>query len=377
MELKIGETILRLRRERGLTQEQLAAAVGVSPPAVSKWERGVTCPDIALLAPLARALGATVDRLLSFTPGLTDEEVLAAEGEVRALMQTEGFAAGCARLEELLHQYPNCDYLKFRLAGLLQMGLGMTPTPEGDEAQAQAALRRAAALLEQVEQGGDPRLKGPAAAVLAGLYLSGGEFERAEQLLDGLPRQEVDPADLYTSLYLAKGDLERAEASAQGRLYQSLATAGLALGQLQNIARQRGDEQRLRLYAADCAALTGRFGVGGAFGGWEVEAEHLAREGAIEQALDAFDRYVDDLSRLNFDFSQSPHFSAAPLKRPDPRQVKNNRLLIARMLEEDRRFAPLLEHPRYRAALRRLAESADGLEEKPPKNPVDKGCAPC
>ena len=85
------------------------------------------------------------------------------------------------RLEELLHQYPNGDYLKFRLAGLLQMGLGMTPTPEEDEAQAQAALRRAAALLEQVEQGGDPRLKGPAAAVLAGLYLSGGEFERAEQ----------------------------------------------------------------------------------------------------------------------------------------------------------------------------------------------------
>ena len=40
MELKIGETILRLRRERGLTQEQLAVAVGVSPPAVSKWERG-------------------------------------------------------------------------------------------------------------------------------------------------------------------------------------------------------------------------------------------------------------------------------------------------------------------------------------------------
>ncbi|MCQ4950748.1 hypothetical protein, partial [Bittarella massiliensis (ex Durand et al. 2017)] len=66
-----------------------------------------------------------------------------------------------------------------------------------------------------------------------------------------------------------------------------------------------------------------------------------------------------------------------PLKRPDPRQVKNNRLLIARMLEEDHRFAPLLAHPRNRAALRRLAESADDLEEKPPKNPVDKGCTPC
>lgn len=40
MELKIGENISRYRRERHMTQEQLARSVGVSPPAVSKWETG-------------------------------------------------------------------------------------------------------------------------------------------------------------------------------------------------------------------------------------------------------------------------------------------------------------------------------------------------
>ena len=41
--LKIGSTIAALRKSRGLTQEQLAALVGVSGPAVSKWETGVSC----------------------------------------------------------------------------------------------------------------------------------------------------------------------------------------------------------------------------------------------------------------------------------------------------------------------------------------------
>ena len=55
-ETNIGAVILSLRKQRGMTQEQLAEAVGVSPPAVSKWETCSNCPDVALLAPIARAL---------------------------------------------------------------------------------------------------------------------------------------------------------------------------------------------------------------------------------------------------------------------------------------------------------------------------------
>ena len=64
----IGAVILSLRKQRGMTREQLAEAVGVSPPAVSKWETCSNCPDVALLAPIARALDTDVNTLLSFTP---------------------------------------------------------------------------------------------------------------------------------------------------------------------------------------------------------------------------------------------------------------------------------------------------------------------
>ena len=61
----LGQRIAMLRRKKGLTQEALAEALGISPPAVSKWENDVTCPDIMLLPLLAKMLGVTVDALLS------------------------------------------------------------------------------------------------------------------------------------------------------------------------------------------------------------------------------------------------------------------------------------------------------------------------
>lgn len=60
----VSATIRRLRRERGLTQEALAQAVGVSPQAISKWETGQTMPDITLLLPLSKELGIGVNELL-------------------------------------------------------------------------------------------------------------------------------------------------------------------------------------------------------------------------------------------------------------------------------------------------------------------------
>ena len=60
----VSATIRRLRRERGLTQEALAQAVGVSPQAISKWETGQTMPDITLLLPISKVLGIGVNELL-------------------------------------------------------------------------------------------------------------------------------------------------------------------------------------------------------------------------------------------------------------------------------------------------------------------------
>ena len=66
---KTGRLIAEARKERGLTQKDLAQALHVSAQAVSKWERGLNFPDLTLLEPLGERLGLTVSELLAGARG--------------------------------------------------------------------------------------------------------------------------------------------------------------------------------------------------------------------------------------------------------------------------------------------------------------------
>ncbi len=70
--MKLSEQIKTLRTQRGITQAGLAEALGVTGQAVSKWERGISLPDIALLPQIAAFFGVTIDRLFA----LSDEQVM-------------------------------------------------------------------------------------------------------------------------------------------------------------------------------------------------------------------------------------------------------------------------------------------------------------
>ena len=73
--MKINQIIREKRKELSLTQEQVAELLGVSTPAVNKWEKGSTYPDITLLPALARLLKMDLNTLLSFNEDLTDVEI--------------------------------------------------------------------------------------------------------------------------------------------------------------------------------------------------------------------------------------------------------------------------------------------------------------
>jgi len=61
----MGQRIASLRKQHGMSQENLAEKMGVSSQAVSKWENDASCPDISLLPKLAKLLDVTVDQLLT------------------------------------------------------------------------------------------------------------------------------------------------------------------------------------------------------------------------------------------------------------------------------------------------------------------------
>lgn len=73
--MEMREVIRQYRKKKGLTQEELANRLGVTAPAVNKWEKGHSHPDILLLAPIARLLDISLDTLFSFEKELTITEI--------------------------------------------------------------------------------------------------------------------------------------------------------------------------------------------------------------------------------------------------------------------------------------------------------------
>ena len=73
--LGLGAVILAQRKRQGWTQEDLAARIGVSKGAVSKWETGQSYPDLPLVPRLAALFHITVDELLDYRPQLSREEI--------------------------------------------------------------------------------------------------------------------------------------------------------------------------------------------------------------------------------------------------------------------------------------------------------------
>ena len=78
----IGNRIAKYRKEKSMTQEELASHLGISSQAVSKWETDTSCPDIGILPQLCKELGITTDELLT---GKRDEVKLVPPAQRKSL----------------------------------------------------------------------------------------------------------------------------------------------------------------------------------------------------------------------------------------------------------------------------------------------------
>lgn len=117
--MNLSENLRRLRQERGLTQSALAEQLGVSDRAVSRWERGFSCPDVSLLPRLALLLDTSVDALLGVDPLRIQEVIIHATEEATRLLRAEEPASAVRLMREKCTLYPNHPELMVYLARAL------------------------------------------------------------------------------------------------------------------------------------------------------------------------------------------------------------------------------------------------------------------
>ena len=115
----IGNIIQAKRKEIGLTQAQLAELLGVSAPAVNKWEKNMCFPDAALLAPLARLLKTDLNELFSFYAVLSDKERELIVNAISMKFFDEGREEGFKYINDVLKQNPADGVLLKDIADML------------------------------------------------------------------------------------------------------------------------------------------------------------------------------------------------------------------------------------------------------------------
>ena len=104
--MKINEIIKEKRIKQGLTQEQIANYLGVSTPAVNKWEKGSSYPDITLLPALARILKTDLNTLLSFKEDLSEQEIAIFANELSLIIRTKDFPIAFEKAMEKIQRIP-------------------------------------------------------------------------------------------------------------------------------------------------------------------------------------------------------------------------------------------------------------------------------
>lgn len=130
--MKINQIIREKRKELSLTQEQMAEFLGVSTPAVNKWEKGITYPDITLLPALARLLKTDLNTLMSFNEDLSDVEIENFVNELGKIIVEKNYEAAFQEGLNKIHEYPTCDMLIYTTIIYLEGALTLysVPNPE-------------------------------------------------------------------------------------------------------------------------------------------------------------------------------------------------------------------------------------------------------
>lgn len=203
--MQVGEVIRKYRKSKNMTQEEMARRLGVTAPAVNKWEHGNSLPDITLLMPIARLLGISTDELLSYQQELTAEEIGEILKKATTMLEEMPYQDAFAWAKEKLEQYPNCESLILQMAVLLdaERTIQEIPDPETYDAYINACYGR-------VLQSKDEKIRNSAADSLFHFYMKKREYEKAGEYLNYFSEQDPARKEKEAQLYSETGQVEEA-----------------------------------------------------------------------------------------------------------------------------------------------------------------------
>lgn len=219
--LNFAGNLVRLRREKGITQEELAQFLDITKASISKWETKQTYPDILMLPKLASYFDVSVDALLGYDPQLSKEQIKAYYHRLAADFAEKPFEDVMEESEELVKKYYSCYPFVLQIC-ILWLNHWMLAD---NEERGKDIQQKIIVLCEHIMKGcQDINICNDALGVWALIKLQTGNagevIETLEERAD--PRHMNRPGTLLVQAYLMNGEEAKAEVVLQAELYQNI-----------------------------------------------------------------------------------------------------------------------------------------------------------
>lgn len=239
-EINIGRNIMIKRREMGITQEELAAYMGISKASVSKWETGQSYPDITLLPHLGAYFNVSIDELMGYSPQLTPKAIQALYQQLAEDFGRLPFETVVANCRTEIKKYYSCFPLLLQMAILFINHHMLAADPEDGK----ALLKEAVTLCQRVKnESDDLNLSRSAVSVEATTYLMLHEPAAVMDLIGETVRPFPQDTEMLSQAYQMAGNPQKAREVLQISMYQHLLMlAGSAVSYLM---LNTDDEERI------------------------------------------------------------------------------------------------------------------------------------
>lgn len=283
--LKTGEIIRGLRKSKNITQEKLAEVLGLSTAAISKWESGITYPDIQIFPILARYFHVSIDFLMGFSSTISQDEREQIYREIADLIKDGSYDQAIESWSYYIRQYVNDLTLKYNLANI--MASNMASMTEKGSQFINSIIYKLIRTYEQCLESDDLTIKQGAYYQIGNLYIALQNYDEAQKALSQIPAQKVNPHLLLNMISVNKGDYLSSQKNIQSDILKAI---NEILGELSLLVSiyQNGQERdktiqlfRLQLNFLNAFELTPFLGVGSVL----QLANALCEVGKIDEAV--------------------------------------------------------------------------------------------
>lgn len=255
--MQIGEVIRKYRKKKNMTQEEMANRLGVTAPAVNKWENGNALPDILLLSPIARLLDISLDTLLSFHGELTAEEIGNIIRELDQKLKKESYEDAFQWVKQQLAQYPNSEQLVWQTTVILD-ARRLTDKIPGAETYEPYFYSCYTRVLESK----DGNLRRSAADSLFGFHIRKEEYEEAEKYLSYFSDQDPLKKIKQAQIYAGTDRIAEACKEYEELLFSNYQVISGAFYSACELALRQGDLERARMLTEKQEKLAELFEMG-------------------------------------------------------------------------------------------------------------------